>query len=234
MTFNIYVPSYHRSHRILTAKNLEYCTYVVRKSEEEDYRKAGVENVLAVEDSEIDSAAKVYHWICANTPEDVICICDDDLEAFYYRVDTLDKINDPVTVTREIERLAQLIVDIDIGYLTMPSDMNIKFYDRPFRFSGIPGAMRIYNKAKFKGKDTGKFLYLADIDVELQELLHNRIILIANYFCHKAYIDTNKGGNNFDKSFAEMSAENDVMKNKWGKYFVKANGNSMWRINVPR
>lgn len=234
MTFNIYVPSYGRSGRILTAKNLEYCTYVVRKSEEEAYRNAGIESIIAVNDEEINSAAKVFKWIYKNTPEDVICVCDDDLESFHYRIDTVDKIEDPVVVTREIERLAQILADTDLGYLCVPTDMNVKYYDRPFRFSGIPGSMRIYNKKKFKAYDTGEFLYLADIDVELQELMYNRIILIANYFCHKAMIDTNKGGNSFSKSMHDMNAENDVMKQKWGKYFIKGDSNKLWRINVPR
>ena len=84
MEFNVYVPSYRRSDAIKTGKCLEYCTYVVRKSEEEAYRKAGIENLIAVEDEKINSCAKVYSWIYFNAKEDVFCILDDDIEEFYH------------------------------------------------------------------------------------------------------------------------------------------------------
>ena len=53
-TLGIYVPSYRRSSKILTYHLLEYCTYMVRKSEEQAYREAGVENIWAVDDELID------------------------------------------------------------------------------------------------------------------------------------------------------------------------------------
>ncbi len=49
--FNIYVPSYGRAAVTNTFKLLEYCTYVVRKSQEEEYRARGIESVWAVEDT---------------------------------------------------------------------------------------------------------------------------------------------------------------------------------------
>lgn len=234
MEFNIYVPSYGRSDRILTKNHLDYCTYVVRKSEEAAYRDAGVESLIAVEDSEVNSAAKVYAWIWRNVPEDVFAIVDDDIEKFMYRLDDLKDISDPVQVTSEIERLAQMLVDLDLGYLACPLDSNVKFYDRPFKFVGLTGALKIYNRPKFKARDDGKLLFLADVNVEMQELLHNRVILIPNYFCLKAALDKNAGGTNGTKTLSMYDAENDIMKNKWGKYYVKANGGKAGRINVKR
>lgn len=234
MEFNIYVPSYNRADTTTTFKKLEYCTYVVRKSEEEAYRRAGIESVLAVEDEKINSAAKAYAWIYANVPEDIICVCDDDITDFYYRVDTLDKIEDPTVITQEFERLGQIIADIGLGYLAISTDVNVMYYDRPFKFVGNPGCVRIYNRKCFKARDKGNFLYFADVDVLLQELLLNRIVLIANYVCHKAGFDVNSGGNNFSKSAKEMEAENEAMKLKWGKYYGKATDTSLCRIKVPR
>ena len=49
LTLGIYVQSYHRYNKILTQDLLERCTYVVRASEADLYRKAGVENVWAAE-----------------------------------------------------------------------------------------------------------------------------------------------------------------------------------------
>ena len=50
LTLGIYVQSYHRYNKILTQDLLERCTYVVRASEADLYRKAGVENVWAAAD----------------------------------------------------------------------------------------------------------------------------------------------------------------------------------------
>ncbi len=44
--FNIYVPSYGRAATTKTFKLLEYCTYVVRKSQEEEYRARGIETMM--------------------------------------------------------------------------------------------------------------------------------------------------------------------------------------------
>lgn len=93
MTFNVYVPSYKRSNKILTQNAVEYCTYVVRKSEEEDYKKAGVKNIWAVEDELINSLVKVHNYIIDNAPEDVVCLIDDDVESLHFRLDTLRKSN---------------------------------------------------------------------------------------------------------------------------------------------
>ena len=54
-TFGIYVPSYKRYDCIKTDKVLNDCTYVVRESEEQLYRDAGVRKILAAPDQEIDS-----------------------------------------------------------------------------------------------------------------------------------------------------------------------------------
>lgn len=75
MTFNIYVASYHRWNTTTVWKYLEYCTYVVRKSEEEAYRSVGIQNILAVEDDLICSFVKVHNWLIDNAPEVLISDC---------------------------------------------------------------------------------------------------------------------------------------------------------------
>ena len=79
LTFNVYVPSYQRyGDKVRIYDHLEYCTYVVRKSEEAKYRAAGIERIWSIEDSLIDSMHKVFQYIIDESPEDVICIVDDD------------------------------------------------------------------------------------------------------------------------------------------------------------
>ena len=99
MTFNIYVRSYNRWDTITTGKIVEYCTYVVRKSQADKYKEAGVENVWGIEDELINSGEKVLNYLIENAPEDVICVLDDDLYYFRYRLDEYEKITDPVMPT---------------------------------------------------------------------------------------------------------------------------------------
>lgn len=86
-TFNIYCMSYKRSNAIMTKKLFEYCTYVVRAEEEQAYRDAGVENILAIPDGEVCDFMSTLYWIINNTPEEVIFVADDDIKGFVYRTD---------------------------------------------------------------------------------------------------------------------------------------------------
>ena len=83
-TLGVYVPSYKRSHDIKTYHVLNDCTYVVRESEADAYRDAGVEKILAAPDAEVDSLPKVRQWIIDHTPEDVVVQIDDDITGFSY------------------------------------------------------------------------------------------------------------------------------------------------------
>lgn len=233
-SFNIYVPSYKRSDRILTQNYVEYCTYVVRKSEADDYRQNGVKSIWAVDDELINSVSKVVNYIVENAPEDVICVIDDDVQQVCYRTDAIEKLHDAETVTRELERCAQIIYDLGIGYGACPSDSNVKYYDRPFKFVGVNGGMKIFNRKALKSRFSEKLKFLSDIDFQLSELLQNRVILISNYFCFQCSIDTNAGGSNANKSLREFEVENEYVSQKWGAYYKKADGGSAGSIRVKR
>lgn len=218
-SFNIYVPSYNRPFSTTTYNYVDYCTYVVRKSQEEDYRKAGIENIWAIDDELIDSALKVYTYVIENAPEDVIALLDDDIKGFVYRIDTMDYIQDKETITNEIERLAQLTCDLRIGYLTTDSAKQ-PFYERPFSFvSGTSGAFKIINRKYYKVKVDWSIEYCNDIDAILQELMANRVILHPNYFIADALIDTNSGGISTNRVHSAVLNSVTAMENKWGKYF---------------
>ena len=93
LTLGIYVQSYHRHNKILTQDLLERCTYVVRASEADLYRKAGVENVWAAPDEEVNNAIRTYWWIVDHAPEDIVFIADDDIEDVMYRLDDTTRLN---------------------------------------------------------------------------------------------------------------------------------------------
>ena len=232
-TFNIYVPSYKRSDRILTANVLEYCTYVVRESEKDRYEAAGVD-VLAVPDSEIDSIAKVQNWIIENTPEDVVAIVDDDVAHFSYRIEAVDEIPDREGATREIERLAQITVDLDIALMGSCITAVPYGYTREFNFSGMIGPIRMYNRKFIKARYV-PMPFFTDTDFALQELMLNRIILRPNYFVTDAKIETNSGGMNARRTKQiQVDTFDTVMKPKWGSYVSFNPKKNVTSINVKR
>lgn len=233
-TFNIYVMSYNRYDKIMTKNLLEYCTYVVRKSQEQAYRDAGIDDLIAVEDELIDSGIKALEWIINNTPEDIVAILDDDIKTFVYRGKDNYNIEDPEVATNEIERLAQVLYDLDIGYLTTDATPRPFGYDQPFGFVGTSGPFRIFNKKKYKTVRDKTIPYNSDIDAILQELLVNRIIVNPKYFVASAQIDTNTGGMTTDKTRKAQLESIHNLELKWGKYFSYDYKHNTPHIRVKR
>jgi hypothetical protein len=233
--FMIYIPSYRRSETISTHKLLEYYKVVVRKSEEEAYLKTiPKENLIAVEDDKICSVSKVWNWVIDNAPEDVIAVIGDDVDDFMYRLDLNRKIGrNKELITAEIERVAQMICDLDIGYGCDDATNTPWNYTAEFTFTGTSGAIVWVNKRKYKSRYNDEIGYCCDTDVVFQELLHNRIVLKPKYLCPVAGTDTNAGGNS-SKSRQSMIDSFKLMKNKWGKYFRYDLKSNKIFIQVPR
>lgn len=218
-TFNIYVCSYNRAKTTTTKDLLEYCTYVVRKSQEQEYRDAGIENIWAIEDELIDSAIKVYSYVIANAPEDVIALCDDDIVTFKYRMADMNDITDKSVATSEIERLAQITDDLRIGLLTTDASPR-PYYDRPFKVCcASSGGFKIVNRKYYKVKVDYEIQYCQDLDAVLQELMANRIVLHPVYFLADALIDKNSGGISTNRVRSAVMDSVTAMENKWGHYF---------------
>ena len=218
LTYKVYVPSYKRSNAIHTNNLFEECTYVVRKSEEELYRNAGIKNILSVEDEKIDSNIKVYYYIIENAKEDIAVIVDDDIQEYVYRLDSNTSTKDKEIIISEIERIAQILYDLDLGYASTDNTSIPYGYDGEFAFKGIPGSTAWINRKKFKGKIDESVKYNFDVDIVLQELLKNRITIRPRYFMSKAKIDTNSGGDSKKIRQDQIDSINN-MKLKWGKYF---------------
>jgi len=216
--FGIYVPSYKRYETTCTFEILEYCTYVVRKSEEEKYRARGIKSIWAVEDHLIDNLVKVVNYIVDNAPEQIICMIDDDVPNMVYRMDTNEKFSDPETVTAEFERIGQLMLDLGIGYGAVDASMAPWNYNSEFEFKGTSGGMRWFNKAAYKSRFLEEVYHNCDLDVVLHELLVNRIIFKPKYLSTHGGTDTNAGGNS-SKKRSEQRACADIMRAKWGRYF---------------
>ena len=194
VALGIYVMSYQRADKIKTWHVLNDCTYVVRASEEQEYRRAGVDKLLIIPEGgtlkcgdEVCSFMTTFWWIIENTPEDVICILDDDISTFKYRLnDAVDIIKDLKNgkdiIEDEIVRIAQLVVDLGLGIGCDQADERLYNYTQEFQVKGMAGAMRIINKPCLKAKYNRQDPATSDIDMLYQELLANRIILQPRYF----------------------------------------------------
>ena len=236
-TFNIYCMSYKRADAIMTKRLFEYCTYVVREEEAEAYRAAGVDDLLAIPTGEVWDFMSTLYWIIDHTPEDVIFVADDDIEKFVYRIDDTrylenkDGTPDVEKITSEVERIAQLLYDLNLGLAFDQPTLAPYAYDREFQFKGMPGHIRWINKKALKATLTPGGLTPSDVDMALQELLYNRIILQPKYLCVKAFMDTNAGARKDRKVFLEFT---EAMQNKWGKYYVYNKRRNIGVINVKR
>ena len=236
-TFGIYCMSYRRPDRIMTKKLFEYCTYVVREEEAEAYRKSGIDDMLVIPDGAVRSFMSTLYWIIDNTPETVIFIADDDIEKFVYRMDDtkylelVEGVPDVVKITSEIERIGQLIYDLNIGYAFDQPTMAPYGYDQEFKFVGMPGHIRWINKKALKAKYDPKDPAASDVDMMMQELLNNRIILQPRYLCAKAGMDLNEGATRTREGHMVLV---EAMKNKWGKYYGYNYKRNIARIAVKR
>jgi len=236
-SFNIYCMSYKRPDAILTKNHFEYCTYVVREEEEEAYRAAGVEDILAIPTGAVHSFMSTLYWIINNTPEDVIFIADDDIEKFVYRMDNTsylehkDGTPDKEKVTSEVERIGQLIYDLGIGLGFDQSALAPYNYTSEFKFVGVPGHMRWINKNALKATYKRSDFAASDVDMMMQELLLNRIILQPRYLCVKAGMDVNDGAERTRKAHLTLV---DALCQKWGKYYTYDHKRNIPKINVKR
>lgn len=233
-TLGIYVPSYRRPNKIITDKVLNSCTYVVRKSEEAAYAESGVRRFIAVEDEKINSMSKVRQWIIDNAPEDIVLQIDDDIKEFLYSLDTKRVITDKDELDDEFIRIAQLTEDLHLGYAALTVTNTPWNYKEEFSFTGLCGGVYWYNKEWYKAKMDEKADAKEDCDKVLQELLHNRIILVPKYLCMSAGIDTNPGGDNDNKNSRIIAECNAYLKLKWGKYYEFDERKNTPKICVPR
>lgn len=245
ITFNIYVMSYQRPHKIMTKNCLEYCTYVVREEEADTYRNAGIDDMLVIpKDATLECGGKVHsfmstlYWIIENTPEDVIFVADDDIKRFCYRLDNYTAItaeNYPDWKERtcdEILRIGQLLYDLNLGLAFDNPQMALYVYDKESCFKGMPGHVRWINKKALKARYDLKDPAISDVDMMLQELLMNRVVLLPKYFHSYGIQASNEGGTTIDsrKNYEYRCA----MKNKWGKYYEFDFRKNTAKINVKR
>lgn len=180
-TVGVYCPSYRRSDCIMTQNILNDVTYVVRTSEEEAYRNAGVRKLISAPDEEINTMSKVRQWILDNSPEDIIIQVDDDIKQILYRTDIVMEIKDPDVIDMEFLRIAQLLSDLKLGYATITVTPRPYLYQEEFKFNSMGGGIYWYNKECYKAKNDDKADCKEDVDKILQELMHNRIILMPKY-----------------------------------------------------
>lgn len=217
-TVGFYIPSYKRYDKLHDKKLLSAgCTYVVRKSEEQLYKAEGVE-VIAVEDEKINSLGKVRQWIIDNAKEDVVIQIDDDVKRLAYTFKNSTQYLTETQVIDEVMRISQILLDLELGFASLPMNPDPRRHVSEFSWKAITGGVCWFNKKSLRGKYEPNLMKV-DADFMMQELLYNRICIIPDYLCLYAEYDTNKGGNNTNKSYIRLVEDNDYLKKKWGRYY---------------
>ena len=245
ISLNIYVMSYHRATLTTSYKNFHKCTYVVREEDAESYREVGIEDMLVIPNDAklrngdpINGFMSTFYWILENTPEEVVCICDDDILSYHYRSakntnvnityeDFKDRIED------ELVRLAQILVDLRLGFLATNPLLTPYSFVREFDTVGSPGSTRIVNKAEFKAKYSNRDEANSDVDMVMQELIANRIILRSSYFLTQTLPNLKTSGGTANNKQIQDTLHL-AMKNKWGMYYQYDEKKSISRIKVKR
>lgn len=237
--------SYHRADITTSYKNFNSCTYVVREEDEQSYQNKGISDLLVIPNGAklkngdpINGFMSTFYWILENTPEDVVCICDDDITSFNYRAAKTKNINTTFkdyknVIENEIERLAQIVVDLELGIISTHPLATPYAFIKEFDMYGAPGSTRIINKACFKATYSNDDPANSDVDMILQEVLKNRVALRCSYFhtITLPNLSTQGGTANSKKVQDELHL---AMKNKWGKYYAYDEKKSISKIRVNR
>lgn len=245
ITFKIYVMSYHRANITTSYKNFNSCTYVVREEEEQSYRDAGISDLLIIptgaklkNGDPINGFMSSLYWVLENTPEEVVCICDDDIISFNYRAERTTNINSTYDnykdiIESEIERLAQIVVDLRLGIVSTHPLATPYAFVKEFDLFGTPGSTRIINKPCFKAKYSSDDPANSDVDMILQEVLKNRIALRCSYFHTMTLPNLKTEGGTFNSKQVQDELHL-ALKNKWGKYFTYDELKSISKMRINR
>lgn len=228
----LYCPSYNRWNEIKTKNIVPSITYVVRKSQEDFYREAGVDNIWAVEDDKINSWCNVMNYIIDNSKEELITIMDDDISTFYFVTDEAIEVKDSDVIENEFVRNLNVMNDLDIGFGALFFNYDPKVYNKEIQFSGTLGSVYFFNKKTLKARFKNEAYAVADAELELQELLVNRIVYLPRFF--KARADYNSGSNTQSRTTKKVTDSFLWTKLKWGKYFVYDEKKLKTKIKVDR
>ena len=237
--------SYHRADITTSYKNFNSCTYVVRAEDEQSYRNVGISDLLVIpkeaklrNGDHINGFMSSFYWILENSPEEVVCICDDDITSYNYRAAKSTNINTTYNdykdiIESEIERLAQVLVDLKVGLLCTSPLATPYAFVKEFDLVGAPGSTRIVNKAFFKAKYSNADPANSDVDMVMQEILQNRIIMRCSYFYTVTLPNLKTQGGTENTSVIQDELHL-AMKNKWRKYYQYDKSKSISRIKVKR
>lgn len=214
----VYIPSTGRADEITTPSLFFDGDYklVVRESEKEKYARY---DLIVFPDKEIDSLSKVRQKIIDTSKADMVLQCDDDLTVIAYKNKENYLEMNKEEVVQEIIRMFSLVEDLSLGYWTVTPNADVRKYRAPITFKGIAGGIVGFNKKYLKSRYDERLFTRTDLDLLYQETKKNRIALIADYIMIKQKRDKNKGGNNTGKTAKKIGLADEIMKQKWGKYY---------------
>lgn len=219
MKFTILSPSYRRPDTAITQQYLPACRYVVAKSEEKAYKKAG-HSVIAVPDKVQGNVSRIRNWILDNF--DPVLILDDDIRRFGRWNEQEERKLDTDDAMEFIEHAFNLAGELGArmwGMNLLPDKGAYREYT-PFAFRSVilgPVQGFIGNECRYDEVLSLK----EDYDMSLQVLNRYRRTLRFNAYHYVCHQHTNEGGCATYRTMAREQNQFFELQKKWGSNIVR-------------
>ena len=233
-SYKVVILSRGRSDTIITHKIMPYADLVVPVSEVKLYKHTNC-NIVPIPD-ELHGLGKVRNWVLDNYQEECIIMADDDI----HKVALVS--GQRLRYSKDVDYIRQLLENTyvcakDLGVslfgFSQRPDVRIYMPNNPFSFNswvgGVIGVIgRKYRFIENKLK--------VDIDFFLQNMLRDRIVYVDLRYSFIQERYKNKGGNSIYRTEEQIKKELEILKKRWGKYFIyKVNKtNEQIYVKIPR
>lgn len=227
----VVIPSRRRAGRISKAmRMLPDAVVTVDEREEEEYRRLWGDRV--VPHPPLDGIAAIRQWILDNFDDEVLVMCDDDLDCVQ-PLPTLpggrrtSRIVDPRDVMQILDNASSIAQEIRAPMFGFSRSSNPTNY-HPHQIFGF--TTFIQGIVGFVGRPVRYDLKLKmsfeDLDIVMSALLKGRFVFVDLRFAWQFVMTRNTGGLSEVRDLAQINAESDYVKRKWGKFLVPSKGQS--------
>lgn len=222
----IYIPTYKRADSVKTNKWCKSAILVVRRSEEEEYRKYNPESeILVVEDSEDGSASRKRNAILKRTVGENIVMMDDDIKGVGFHEKGEMNVATEGEFLGVMENMFVMMEEMNtvLGGFNVQSDK--KFYREysPFSLSSVVlGPLTILRNIDEDIRYDDRLYLKEDYDIAIQVLKKYRKLLRFNKWYYVCEHIKGKGGCMDSRNMENELKNMEILVNKWGSRIVRS------------
>lgn len=226
-----------RAGTITSHKVFPNARVVVPSDEIELYAKRIDRARLASIPPEVRGISAVRNWIVRHYQDnDALVICDDDITDLYEVMGTSSRRLPRSWAEGVMENIAIMAMDAGVGAFSVGRTADARKFvpTNPFSLTGSMESVVGVIDRRVLWDETLKAR--TDIDWSLQHLLVNRIVWIDTRYTFSHARNKNTGGNAIVRTKAQIDADKNTVKKKWGRYvnFTTLKGTDKVSIRVPR